>query len=539
MTAPSASANTYDAIVIGAGATGSVAVEKLVRSGLNVCLLDAGGAGRPAFRPLQMALQLAARTAAKVDWTANAPPTLVNAARRGLRGAGLLRQPQQRRFYAWELDPGFFVDERDYPYETTPGTDFVWVRAQGAGGRMAAPGHGLQFFRFNPSCFQRRAGDVVPVDAREMEHWYEEIEASLALSGTDATSPHVPALRLSHTRAPNAIEAIALTRLQTALPHVHATLGFTAAWTDRLASARASGRLTVCAGAVVDRIEIGEDGAVRAVHWKDAHQSAPHRAEAPLVFLCASALESTRILMLSASARHPRGLGGHSDALGAHLMDHVLVSASGHGPAMGNAKISPVQGHSIFAAGFEPQNQPGAPDYKAAEFGMQIYLTARFGGATNFYAVSFGNMQPRAENRVALHESRRDRHGQPVLTLTCQHSAADLALARRQAGALREAAEALGVSLHGLSDQPSSPGLSAHECGTARMGIDAQTSVLDASNQVWSVPGLYVTDASALPVMDIFNPTLTLMALTTRAVSHALGNAPVQRAASESVNALR
>ncbi|WP_369127023.1 GMC family oxidoreductase [Bradyrhizobium yuanmingense] len=132
-------------------------------------------------------------------------------------------------------------------------------------------------------------------------------------------------------------------------------------------------------------------------------------------------------------------------------------------------------------------------------------------------------MLPRAENRVTLHPTRRDIWGIPVLHIDCRYSEADLARARDQAAAIREIAATAGVTLSRVNERPAPPGSAIHECGTARMGVDPATSVLDPNNQCWDAQGLYVTDGACFPSQGTQNPTLTILALTARACHHAVG----------------
>jgi choline dehydrogenase-like flavoprotein len=131
-------------------------------------------------------------------------------------------------------------------------------------------------------------------------------------------------------------------------------------------------------------------------------------------------------------------------------------------------------------------------------------------------------MLPRAENHVTLHPTRRDLWGIPVLYIDCCYSQADLERAREQAEAIRELAAVAGVKLSGVNERPAPPGSAIHECGTARMGSDPATSVLDPNNECWDAKGLYVTDGSCFPSQGTQNPTLTILALTARACHHAV-----------------
>ena len=158
-------------------------------------------------------------------------------------------------------------------------------------------------------------------------------------------------------------------------------------------------------------------------------------------------------------------------------------------------------------------------------FGVQVYVRPQSKEASHFSATAFGEMLPRTHNRVVLDPGRRDRWGIPILRVECSHSVDDRARGQAAIVALRELADAAKVRLHAIDPAPAPPGSANHECGTARMGDDAGTSVLDPFNQCWEARGLYVTDGACMPSQGFQNPTLTLMAVTARACDHALRGA--------------
>jgi choline dehydrogenase-like flavoprotein len=242
----------------------------------------------------------------------------------------------------------------------------------------------------------------------------------------------------------------------------------------------------------------------------------------PLVFLCASALESTRILLSSASPARPEGLGSQSNTLGRYLMDHVLVCGEGVGGALPDEPVAHTPGRCLYLPRFDLR--AGGED-GGRGYGVQVYRWSLGRGASYFNAVSFAEMTPRADNRVTLDPERRDAWGAPVLRIACRQSNAELALARDQSAALAELGEILGVRWRALADIAAPPGTAIHECGTARMGDNPDRSVLDPDNQCWDAEGLYVTDAASFPSQGAQNPTLTILALTARACDHAVRTA--------------
>jgi GMC oxidoreductase len=225
------------------------------------------------------------------------------------------------------------------------------------------------------------------------------------------------------------------------------------------------------------------------------------------------------LLMLSRSRRSPQGLGAGSGVLGRYLMDHAIVGVEGFGPPQSNWPASE-QGRCLYLPRFDARGLtvPGP----GRGYGVQVYHLPAGGGRAYFCAFAFAEMLPRPENRVTLDSSRRDAWGIPILHIDCAYDEAQLALVRDQTQALSGLSELAEVEILKLEDKPRPPGSAVHECGTARMGSDPSSSVLDADNQCWDARGLYVTDASCFPSQGTQNPTLTILALTARACHHAL-----------------
>jgi choline dehydrogenase-like flavoprotein len=273
--------------------------------------------------------------------------------------------------------------------------------------------------------------------------------------------------------------------------------------------------LTLRAGAVVRKVDLDTTGAASGVTWVDRGSKQIRRAHAPLVFLCASALESTRILLAS-------GVGKSSDALGRYLMDHIVVSGDGESAGLAGGLEVETPGRCVHVPRLDARNGAHSTPY-----GVQLYRWSKGPERTHFTGVSFAEMAPRAENRVTLDPERTDACGNAVLRFECSHDAEDIAVATEQSQAIREIADALGVNLSRLDTKPAPLGTAMHECGTARMGDAPTNSVLDPNNQVWDAKGLYVTDGAAFPSQGTQHPTLTIMALTARACAHAVRLLPL------------
>src|SRR5262249_7941231 len=155
------------------------------------------------------------------------------------------------------------------------------------------------------------------------------------------------------------------------------------------------------------------------------------------------------------------------------------------------------QGRCLYLPRFDARDLPTPP--RGRGFGVQVYQSAGDRHRSHFSARSYGEMLPRAENCVTLHPSRKDAWGIPVLHIDAAHSHLDRTRGAEQFTALRDLAEAAGVRLTHIDAAPAPPGAANHECGTARMGDDPATSVLDPYNECWDARGLYLTDGACLP----------------------------------------
>jgi choline dehydrogenase-like flavoprotein len=391
------------------------------------------------------------------------------------------------------------------------------------GGRVAVPGHGRQYYRLGPDDFNPRDGLSTPwpLQPNELDTWYALVEHRLGLSGMRDELPWLPDCELLHLLTPTQSEAALRDKIIARWAGARPILSRYAPPLDALEVAARTGRLQCRQGAVAREVCVDDSGRVCGVVWTDHRTKSERRSSAPLVFLCASALESTRLLMLSRSQRSPKGLGAASGVLGSYLMDHVIVSAEGFGPERFGASLTE-EGRCIYLPRFDAR--ASSPPKSVRGYGAQVYQIPVGRGRSYFVAFAFAEMLPRLENRVTLDPNRRDAWGIPVLRIDCAHSDVELSRARDQTQALHELAELAEVALIRIDELPRPPGSAIHECGTARMGTEPATSVLDANNQCWDARGLYVTDGACFPSQGSQNPTLTILALTARACHHALGS---------------
>jgi choline dehydrogenase-like flavoprotein len=307
----------------------------------------------------------------------------------------------------------------------------------------------------------------------------------------------------------------------------------------------ATGRLTlkpfsIAAEVLYDRDRQRATG-VRVI---DALTNESTEYTAKVVFLCASTLNSTWLLMQSATDVWPEGLGSSSGELGHNLMDHHFrVGAEGFLVEeqlndqyyFGNRptgfyipRFRNVLGDKReYLRGFGYQGSASRQGWqravREAGIGGDFKDRAAEPGAWQIGGMAFGEILPRHENKVTLDKAKRDKWGLPVLAIDCETGENERQMREDMKTDMAEMLEAAGVRSVTTYDRGYSMGMGIHEMGTARMGNDARTSVLNRWNQVWDAPNVFVTDGSSMVSSSCVNPSLTYMALTARAVDYAVG----------------
>jgi len=547
----------YDAIVVGSGATGGWAAKELCESGMRVLVLEAGRNLDP-----------------EKDFTEHAWPYDVKY--RGTLGSRTIfreRQATQSKCYACnEYGRQFFVDDVDNPYTTANGKPFDWIRGRQVGGRTIT--WGRQVYRL--SDYELKAasrdgyGDDWPLSYAELAPYYDRVEEFIGVSGAYENIPNLPDGKFLPAMKMTCGEWLLKKGVERRWKDRRVTIGRAAILTQRhngraachycghcdrgcstysyfsspgstLPAAANTGRMTLTPNAVASHIIIDtKTGKAKGIAFIDQTTKQAKEVFGKVIVLCASTIESTRLLLNSASRQHPAGLGNSSGVLGQYLMDHIFqVGVGGLVPAVANYPYNYDDGRAngIYIPKFRNVNERHPKFIRG--YGMQggvqrgmLPTTMRqipgFGSEFKkmvreakdpapFWIGMWGEMLARKENRVTINKEVKDAWGIPAVHIECSHGDNERAMASDALDSLKEMVDAAGFELTYANPFLAAPGLCIHEVGTARMGNDRKTSVLNRFNQSWDVKNLFVTDGACFVSIGCQNPTLTMMALTVRA----------------------
>ncbi|MBC6996373.1 GMC family oxidoreductase [Neolewinella lacunae] len=559
-------ANTYDAIVIGTGMSGGMAAMELCRKGLKTLVLERGRDIRHGDYP----------TANLDDWElpyGGRIPEEVQA-----KDYPYL----SRKGYVMEQGGiHHFLKDGAYPY--TEKKRFDWIRAYQTGGRSLV--WGRQCYQLSELDFTANAREGIGVDwpirYRDLQPWYDYVTRFVGVSGRAEGLDHFPDgpfqppmplncaeehLRQSvHARFPRIrVSEGRVAHLTDYDPAVHLGSRGNCQYRDRcrrgcpyggyyssnagpLPVAEATGNMTLVNGAAVREIIYDADkkraSGVR-VKLLNTGEEVEYFSRG-VVFLCASALNSAAILLASRSSAQPNGLGNDNDQVGRNVMDHHhSVGASGQLEGytdkyykgrkpngiyiprfvnLGDAasKRSYLRGFGYQGGGSRGSWQSLVREINVAP-GGELKAAITQPGSWNLGITGFGECLPNPDNRVTLNYDKLDADGLPTLVMDVAFGENEAAMRLDMQAYAAEMLEAAGVKNIRTFNQDVYPGFSIHEMGTARMGRDPKTSVLNQHNQVWNCQNLYVTDGAAMTSASCVNPSLTYLALTARAVAHAV-----------------
>ena len=542
---------TYDAVVVGSGATGGWAAKQLAEAGLKVALLEAGRAVTPQEFTEHM-------PAYKLKYRDHSPEIART-------------RPVQKQCYAcMEYNYEWFVNDLENPYSTPAGKPFTWQRLRVLGGRSLV--WGRQSYRFSDNDFKAASrdgyGDDWPISYADLSPYYDIVEKYVGITGTAERNEmlpdgqFLPPMKMScgeiqlrerveakFGRTVTIGRAAVLTQNHNGRLQCHycgpcergcQTFSYFSSPFTTVQDALNSKNCTLITNAVVSHVDMDNaSNKASGVTYIDRLTRQVKEVRAKSVILCAQALESTRILLNSSTREYPNGLANSSGALGHYLMDHVVGGgASGYltnfntlpnanEPQRPNGIYVPrfrntpsSKSRSPFLRGYGYQGGAGADfNFSAEGYGASLKKSVKEGVYTASLG-AFGESLARWDNFIEIDPNLKDAWGIPALHINMTHGDNEAALMEDAGASAAEMLEAAGAKNIREQSRVEMPGMAIHELGTARMGHDPKKSVLTSFNQTHDVKNLFVMDGASFVSSACQNPTLTMMAVTVRACAN-------------------
>ena len=553
--------NTYDAIVIGSGISGGWAAKELTEKGLRVLMLERG-------RNFEHVKDY--KSAAKRPWEFEH------------RGQATLQQkidnPVISRDWAMygtaaqEAIMDYWTNEKDCPYvEVRP---FTWWRSYQLGGRSIL--WGRQSYRWSDLDFEANAKDGIAIDwpirYKDLESWYDYVETFAGISGSKEGLPQLPDGNFLPPMNLNCVEKDVAARIKDYYKgNRHMFIGRVANLTQAipgrtkcqfrnrcwegcpfggyfstqsstLPAAMATGKLTVRPWSIVTKIIYDKDSKkATGVEVLDGETNKTYTFHSKIIFLNASALNSAWVLMNSATDVWPDGLGSSSGELGHNIMDHhYMLGAQGtvdgyedkyyygrrangfYIPRFANLfgdKRNFLRGYGYQGSA---SRQGWSRDVAELNIGADFKEALTEPGAWSIGATGFGEILPYHDNKISLDKNVKDKWGLPVLAMDAGLKENELEMRKDIIKELVAMFEVAGIKNVTTWDKNYAIGQGIHEMGSARMGKDAKTSVLNEHNQVWDAKNVFITDGACMVSSACQNPSLTYMALTARAADYAV-----------------
>jgi choline dehydrogenase-like flavoprotein len=546
----------YDAIVVGSGISGGWAAKELTEKGMKVLLLERG------------------RNIEHIKDYVNATKESWEFPHRGIMPTQEMLQnyPVLKRDYPLnETVLDFWVKDKESPYtETKP---FSWFRGYHVGGRSLM--WGRQSYRFNKWDFEANGKDGFGVDwpirYEDMASWYTHAEKFAGIQGSLEGLDVLPDGDFMPAMEMNIVEKDVAAKIKKhykdqrhmfigrsaniTQPHHDRTNcqyrnrcwrgcpfgGYFSTQSATLPAAMKTGNLTLRPFSIVTQVIYDKDAKkATGVEVLDATDNKTYTFNAKVIFLCASAFNSTWILMNSATSVWEGGLGSSSGELGHNVMDHHFrCGANGRVDGYGDKYEYGRRPTGIYiprfrniytdkrdyVRGFGYQGGAGrGRGVEVAEFTIGADLKNALSVPSDNWGIGvmgFGEMLPYHENKISLNKNVKDKWGLPVLDMDVEIKDNEKKMRIDMMNDAAEMLEAAGVKNVNTYDYGYEVGMGIHEMGTARMGRDAKTSVLNAQNQVWDAPNVFVTDGACMTSASCVNPSLTYMAMTARAADFA------------------
>jgi len=547
---------TYDAIVVGSGISGGWAAKELTEKGLKVLLLERGP---------NVEHRTDYKTATLAPW---------EVPHRGRRTVQMLENhPNLRRDYVLnELNLDWWAHESDSPYvEKKP---FTWFRGYQVGGRSLL--WGRQSYRIGDIDFEANLKEGIAVDwpirYKDLAPWYSYVEKFAGISGNKDGLPQLPDGDFQPPMPLNCVEKDLAERVKEAFDGKRlVTIGRVANLTQplegrtqcqfrnkcslgcpfggyfstqasTLPAAMKTGNLTLRPWSIVTKLIYDKDSKkATGVEIVDGEDNKTYEFNAKIIFLCASALNSAAILMRSATDIWPEGLGSSSGELGHNVMDHHFrLGANGIAEGYEDKYYFGRRPNGIYIPRFRNVNgdkrdyirgfgyQGGASrsgwsrNVAEMNFGAPLKEALSEPGPWSMGMTGFGEILPYHENHIKLSKDVKDKWGIPVLEMDAEIKDNEKKMRVDMMNDAAEMLEAAGMKNVTTFDSGYTFGQGIHEMGTARMGRDPKTSVLNGNNQVWDAKNVFVTDGACMTSAAAQNPSLTYMALTARAAEFAV-----------------
>ena len=550
--------NVYDAIVVGSGISGGWAAKELTEKGLKVIMLERG------------------ENIEHVKDYVNATKGLWEFPHRGGRTQQMIEDyPVLKRDYPLnEINLNYWVKDKECPY--TEVKRFDWYRGYHVGGRSLM--WGRQSYRLGDVDLGANERDGIAIDwpirYKDISPWYDYVEKFVGVSGAKEGLPQLPDGQFLPAMEMNCVEKDVAERVNAHFKRAKLiTMGRVANLTQAhngrsacqyrnkcwlgcpfgayfstlsstLPAAMKTGNLTVRPFSIVTRVIYDKDSKkATGVEVLDAETNQTYEFKAKVVFLCASSMNSTWVLFNSATDIWPGGLGSASGELGHNVMDHHFrCGAAGVAEGYDDKYYFGRRPNGIyiprftnlptdtkkrdFIRGFGYQGGASREGWKRNVAELQIGADLKEGlsepGPWTMGITAFGETLPYHENHIALDKDKKDKWGLPVLKFDCEIKDNENKMRKAMMEEGKEILEAGGLKDVHMYDNGYAMGMGIHEMGTARMGRDPKTSVLNANNQLWDARNVFVTDGAFMVSAACQNPSLTYMAMTARAVDFAV-----------------
>ncbi len=544
--------NVYDVLIVGSGASGGWVAKEVAERGLSVLMLEAG----PPRVPTR-------------DFTEHVWPYQLKYRGFGDQQRLLENQPVQRLCYACdEYSHQFFINDHEHPYTFPADKPFMWIRGRQVGGKTFC--WARESYRYSDNEFKAASrdgyGEDWPISYKELEPYYDRVENFIGVSGSREGLAQFPdgqflppmALSCGAVQAQQVIgrkfgwrvmpdRVAVLTVPHRGRPACHycdqCQRGcFTASYFNSpsvtLPAAARTGKLTLVSDAVVSHVLMNRHGQAEGVHYIDRSTHQGREAYGRVVVLAAAALESTRILLNSRSPQFPHGVGNQEGVLGRYLMDHFTIEGGGGMmPSLRSSKREPVgrpcgfiipkyanvgtNRNSSFLRGYRFDGDGSQELYGHAfllpEFGDAWRQRVRADIPYYFGIGAQGECLPRKDNYVTLDPHKKDAWGIPVLHIVSSYGENEHAMAKAMRADVSAVLDEMKLSeVTPPGEALSVFGKNIHECGTARMGNDPRTSVVDRNCSVHGVRNLFVSDGAVFVTQGCYEPTLTIMAISAR-----------------------